>query len=361
MAAIRESLHAVILAGGAGERFWPASRQATPKPFLRVVGGQTLIGATLSRAERFADAERTWVVCGHEHARAVRSETGLPARRVLAEPVRRNTAMAIALAAARIHAEDPDAVMVVLPADHVIPDARAFSAAIGKAGRAARDADVLVTIGVQPRRADTGLGYIQRGDPVDSKAGGLHRVRRFVEKPDARTARRYLRQGDYLWNAGIFVWSTRTILEELESCAPEVSRSLDPIRRAGRRISADVIARSYRRAPSLPIDTAVLERSRRVWTLPVRFHWSDVGTWQSLAEELGVAADRSVSIDGELVECDAGGNLVWSRDRVVALLGVEGLAVIDTPDALLVARLDASPGLRKVVAELKSGGRSDVT
>lgn len=358
MAAIRASLHAVILAGGAGERFWPASRQAAPKPFLRVVGGRTLIGATLERAARFADAERTWVVCGTEHARAVRAETGLPGRRVLAEPVRRNTAMAIALAAARICAEDPEAVMVVLPADHVIPDARAFAAAIGKAARAARDAHVLVTIGIQPRRADTGLGYIQRGAPA---SGGLHHVRRFVEKPDAKTARRYLRRGDYLWNAGIFVWSARIILEELEQCAPDVFRAARGLIAAGRRLSPAAIARSYRRAPSEPIDTAVLERSRRVWTLPARFHWSDVGTWQSLAEELGVEPGRSVSIDGALVECDASGNLVWAPERIVALMGVEGLAVIDTPDALLVTRLDASPGLRQVVAALKSKGRSDVT
>ena len=354
-------VHAVILAGGAGERFWPASRRRRPKPFLRVDHGKSLLDATLERARRFAGDDRVWVVCGREHARAVRAATGLPARRVLAEPMRRNTAMAIGLAAERLSAEDPDAVFAVLPADHRIPDARAFAAAIRRAARAARDAGVLVTLGVRPTRPDPGLGYIQRGPAVGRSAPGLHRVRRFVEKPDAARARRYLRSGSYLWNAGIFVWTARTILEELAGCAPDVYRALGPVRRTPRRPSAATLQRAYRRAPSVPIDVAVLEKSRRVWTLPVDFHWSDVGTWASLAEELGVGSGRSRAIAAELFEDASGGNLVWSEGRVVALLGVEGFAVIDTPDALLVARLDESPGLRRLVERLKTNGRSDVT
>ncbi len=361
MARLEDSIHAVILAGGAGERFWPASRKAIPKPFLKVVGGDSLLTSTLSRTGGFANSAQIWVVAGHEHARAVRAETGLPARRVLVEPMRRNTAMAVAYAATRIRSEDPDAVMVVLPADHVIPDARAFRTAIRKAARAARDADVLVTLGVEPKRPDTGLGYIQRGPAVGSKAPGLHRVRRFVEKPNERTARRYLQRGDYLWNAGIFAWSVGTILEELETHAPEIQRAWAPWLGSRRRPTAEQLRRIYRRAPSVPIDVAVLERSRRVWTLPVRFHWNDVGTWAALAEELGVKSGCSRSIAGALVECDSGANLVWSEDRTIALLGVEGLAVIDTPDALLVARLDRSPDVRTLVARLQSSGRSEIT
>ncbi len=376
MARIDDSIHAVILAGGAGERFWPASRQAHPKPFLRVLnqggkkgGGQsgntTLFGATLARALRFADPKRIWVVCGGEHAKNVKAESGLPARQILIEPMRRNTAMAIAYAAVRIRAEDPNAVMVVLPSDHVIPDARAFAAAIRKAGRAARDAGALVTLGVEPKRPDTGLGYIQVGAAVEGAGGGgLHKVRRFVEKPDEKTARRYLRQGGYLWNAGIFVWSVQTILDELETWVPDLFAALGPLVSAGRRPTARSVAQSYRRAPSVPVDIAVLEKSRRVWTLPLRFHWSDVGTWASLAEELGVGAGSSKIIEGRLIECESDGNLVWSQQanqKTVALLGVEGLVVIDTPDALLVTRLEESSGLRKVVAQLKATGRQDLT
>lgn len=354
------SLHAVILAGGAGERFWPASRQRHPKPFLRVLGGRSLLEATFERARRFASDGCVWVVCGTDHARAIRAETGLPAQRVLVEPERRNTAMAVGLAAARVAALDPDAVMAVLPADHRIPDARAFAVAIRRAARAAREACVLVTLGVQPTRPEPGYGYIQVGRPAGPAHPGLRVVRRFVEKPDARTARRYLRSGGYLWNAGIFVWTARTILAELEACAPALHRAVAPLRRAARPSPA-TLRRAYRSAPAQPVDVAVLEQSRRVWTLPVSFHWSDVGTWESLAEELGVAPGRTRVVAGDLLFDDRGGNLVWGQGRAIALLGVEGVAVIESPDALLVARLDRAPDVRAVVAELKARGRSDVT
>ncbi|MFQ5415890.1 MAG: mannose-1-phosphate guanylyltransferase [Myxococcota bacterium] len=357
----RGMLHAVILAGGAGERFWPASRQKRPKPFLEVIDGRSLLEATLVRARRFASEGCLWVVCGTDHARDIRRESGLPASRVLVEPRRRNTAMAIGLAAERIGAADPEAVLAILPADHHIPDAAAFARSIRAAARAARGAEVLITLGVQPTRPDVGYGYIHRGARIGPSAPGLHRVARFVEKPDAARARRYLRQGGYLWNAGIFVWRARTLLGELAACAPDVYRALAPVRAARRIPPRSALERAYRRAPSLPIDVAVLERSRNVWTLPVDFHWSDVGTWQSLASELGVGPGRSRVIAGGAVIDDAGGNLVWGGERPIVLLGVEGLAVIDTGDALLVSKLEESPRVRDAVAALKKKGRSDVT
>jgi mannose-1-phosphate guanylyltransferase len=351
-------LHAVILAGGAGERFWPASRRRRPKPFLEVVGGRSLLDATLSRARRFASRDRIWVVCGAEHARAVRRSTGLPPRRVLVEPLRRNTAMAVGLAAERALAEDDQAVLAVLPADHRIPDATAFARAMRRAAGAAREAGALVTLGVKPTRPDTGYGYLHVGAPAGTSHPGLHRVRRFVEKPDAARARRYLRRGDHLWNAGIFVFTARAILEEIERCAPELHAAVAQLRGARGR---QALHRIYRKAPSLPLDVAVMERSRRVWTLPVDFHWSDVGTWLSLAEELGVEPGRTQVIDGELLYDDAGGNLVWGGRRGVALLGVEGMAVIDTPDVLLVTKLERSPDVRSIVARLQERRRADVT
>jgi mannose-1-phosphate guanylyltransferase len=354
-------LHAVILAGGAGERFWPASRSRRPKPFLRVVGGRTLLDATCLRARRVAGPARVWVVCGEEHAAAIRRATGLPAARVLVEPARRNTAAAIAFAALRIAARDPQALLAVLPADHHIPDAAAFARDLRRAARAARRAGVLVTLGVRPTRAETGYGYIDVGAPVGRAHPGLFRVRRFVEKPDRLRALRYLRGGRHLWNAGIFVFGARVVLDELAAHAPQVAEALAPL--GGRaRPSRAQLARSYRRAPSLPIDVAVMEKSRRVWTLPVRWRWSDVGTWESLAAELGVGPGRSRLLDGELLHDDAGGNLVWGRPgRPIALLGVSGLAVVDAGDALLVARLDRSNEVRAIVQTLKDTGRPDVT
>lgn len=357
----RGRLHAVILAGGAGERFWPASRQKRPKPFLRVVDGRSLLEATHVRARRFASRESVWVVCGKEHARAIRRATGLPASRVLVEPRRRNTAMAVAFAAQHISADDPEAVLAVLPADHRIPDANAFADAIRRSARAARETGALVTLGVKPTRIETGYGYIQIGNLVGRTHPRLRRVRRFVEKPSPARARRYTKQGGFLWNAGIFVFRADSMLEEVERWAPEIHRALGSLRDSPGARTGRAVERAYRRAPSLPIDVAVIERSRKVWTLPVSFHWSDVGTWLSLAEELGVSPGGTKLLGGELLFDDLGGNLVWSGSRGVALLGVEGLAVIDTPDVLLVTKLDRSPAVRNIVVELKRRGRTDVT
>jgi len=368
MASSKPSLHAVVLAGGAGERFWPKSRSHYPKPLLRVVGGETLLGATIDRAKHYADD--VWLVCGVDHAGVMRKAAGLKPSRTLVEPARCNTAMAVGLAALRILREDPDGVMTVLPADHHIPDVRAFGAAIRKAARAAHREGVLLTLGIRPTRADTGYGYIRSGAAAGKGYPGLYKVRRFVEKPDAKRAERYLKDGGYLWNAGIFVWRADAIWREIEACAPEVAAALAPMERwarakprsprgnAGALTSA--IRRSYRGAPSQPIDTAVLERSRQVWCLPVGFRWSDVGTWESLAQELGVSPNVTRVIAGEVITHDATGNLVWGGKRPVVLLGVSDLAIIDSDDALLVTRLDKSPEVKAAVSSLRKRGRRDL-
>jgi mannose-1-phosphate guanylyltransferase len=362
-------LHAVILAGGAGERFWPASRMHHPKPFLEVVAGMSLLDATLERARGFAANDRIWIVCGHEHAKEVRRASGLPTGRILVEPRRRNTAMAAAWIAQRIEAEEPGSVMTILPADHHVPNARAFAAAIRKAARAAQQAEVLVTLGVKPTRPDTGYGYIKVGAEAGPPHKGVHRVARFVEKPDLEKARGYLVDGRYLWNAGVFIWRAATFLEEVEACAPELHRALATLRKKPKGRNRDAVEIAYKRAPSLPVDVAIMEPSRRVWTLPVDFSWSDVGTWGSLADELGVGKPRGKDgveasgnrvIAGEVVVQDAESNLIWGRDRTIALRGVENLAVIDTGDVILITKLDDSADVKRLVAKLKAKGRDDL-
>jgi mannose-1-phosphate guanylyltransferase len=354
-------LVAVILAGGSGTRFWPLSRKGHPKPLLRAGGRASLLADAVARARRFAAARDVWLVCGAEHAAAMRREAGLAADRVLVEPAPRNTAPAIALAASRIAADDPDAVLAVLSADHRIPDAAAFAASVRRAAPAAATG-ALVTLGVEPTRAETGYGYIRLGRPAGPKFRGLHRVARFVEKPDRARAKRYLEHGGFLWNAGIFVWTARSILAEIERCAPALAEALEPVRRAATRGRAlgPVLARTWPRMPSEPIDTAVLERSRNVWCLPVKWRWSDVGTWRSLAEELGVNGAASRALEGSALFFDAPGNLVRAHDRPIFLLGVEGLAVIDAGDALLVADLGRSGAVRDVVARLRKHGWGDL-
>jgi mannose-1-phosphate guanylyltransferase len=353
----RAPRHAVILAGGTGERFWPASRAAHPKPLLPLIGRQPLLAATLARARRFAGPGRVWLVCGPEHHRAMRRASGLPASRVLVEPARRNTGMAVAFAAERIARTDPGAVMAVLAADHRIAPEGAFDAALRRAAHAAVSDHVLVTLGVTPTRAEAGYGYIRVGKSVGKSHPGLHRVARFVEKPDRERARRYLKSGAYLWNAGIFVWTARAILEEIEAHAPKLASAVAALAAKSPRGRSSGLERAYRIAPSIPVDRAVLERSARVWCLPVSFEWSDVGSWQSLAGLLGATAGgRSAVVDGEAILLDAPGNLVWGGGRLVALLGVAGLAVVDTGDALLVTRLDRSDELRRIVKEVRGRG-----
>jgi mannose-1-phosphate guanylyltransferase/mannose-6-phosphate isomerase len=359
----------VILAGGAGERLWPASRRARPKQLLEVVDGQSLLAATWQRARRIAGKDRVWIVCGREQAASHRRETGLPASRILVEPARRNTAMAVAWAAHRIAREDPEAVFAVLPADHLVPDVGQFARDMRRAADAAREAGALVTLGVRPTRPDTGYGYIQLGRAAGRAHPGLRHVRRFVEKPDLATARRYLARGGYRWNAGIFAWRADVLLEEIARHAPELHRALAPLRGPKAKTRA-AVERAFRRAPSLPIDVAVLERSDRVWSLPTDLAWSDVGTWASLAEELGVGTPGGKGspeehgnrvISGELLAEGASNNLVWGGERIVALVGVEDLAVVDTEDVILVTKLERGSDVRRIVATLNARGLRRLT
>jgi mannose-1-phosphate guanylyltransferase len=354
-------LVAVILAGGSGTRFWPLSRAAHPKPLLRAGGRESLLAEAVARARGFTARRDVWLVCGSAHADAMRRASGLAADRLLVEPCGRNTAAAVALAAARVAADDPDAVVTVLSADHRIPDAKAFAASVRRAAPAAARG-ALVTLGVKPTRPEPGYGYIRLGRPAGREFPGLHRVARFVEKPTRARAERYLARGGFLWNAGIFVWTARAILEEVERHAPRLARGLAPVRSAlerGRGFER-ALGRAWPRLPSEPIDTAVLEKSRRVWCLPVDWAWSDVGTWASLAEALGVDGSNSHVLEGRALLLDAPGNLVRAHDRPVVLLGVEGLAVIDAGDALLVTKLTRSGAVRDVVSRLRKQGRSDL-
>ena len=357
----RPRLVAVILAGGSGTRFWPLSRKAHPKPLLRAGGRASLLADAVARARRFAKPRDVWLVCGAEHARAMRREAGLAADRVLVEPAPRNTGPAIALAAARIAADDPDAVLVVLSADHRIPDAAAFAASVRRAAPAAATG-ALVTLGVAPTRAETGYGYIRLGRPAGRGFPGLHRVARFVEKPDRARAKRYLEHGGFLWNAGIFVWTARSILAEIETLRPgpgRGARTCAPRHSAGPRsregigpvlvehaLRADRHGRAGTQPQGLvPAGDVALERRGDV-ALPGRGAGRGRGGLRAL--------------EGDALFFDAPGNLVRAHDRPIFLLGVRGLAVIDAGDALLVADLGKSGAVRDVVARLRKHGWGDL-
>ncbi|MCI0393049.1 MAG: mannose-1-phosphate guanylyltransferase [Acidobacteria bacterium] len=349
-------MFAVIMAGGSGARFWPASRAHLPKQFLAITGAKTMLEETLERAERFAPPDRISIVVGQVHADLTRRILfGKPAE-ILVEPRGRNTAACIGLAALharRVSARGgiEDEPMVVLPADHFIADVESFARTIRAAADVARDG-AIITLGVTPNRPETGYGYIHTGAEVGNHLGQSYfSVRRFVEKPDYQTALGYLSSGDYLWNGGIFVFTARTILEEIKACMPELHEGLMEIERAINTPNYDAaVERVYDRIEPVSIDYGVMEKtSKPIYVFKADFGWSDVGSWQALYELRHAECDQQGNLSlGDSMIIESKRNMVFSTtDRKVALLGVEDLVVVDTPDAVMVARLDRSQDVKR--------------
>jgi mannose-1-phosphate guanylyltransferase len=351
-------LHAVILAGGSGTRFWPQSRRALPKQFLKFGGERTLLQETVDRIRTLVPADRIWIVTGAAHAaETARQLPEIASEQVLIEPCGRNTAPCIGLAAIRLLAADPDAVMVVMPADHVIRPAADFQKAVEQAAAVVQgDPRSLVLFGATPTFPATGFGYIQCGDPL-AEGSAACRVVAFREKPDRTTAERYLASGGFLWNCGLFVWRAATIVEQLERHAPEIFERLQRLRAAaGGERWAESLTTEFPRMPSISIDYAVLEKSQDVCVIPVPFTWDDVGSWQSLARLLASDHDGN-TLDGTHCGLNTSGCIVRSSaDHLVATFGVRDLIIVYTPDATLVADKHDEAALRQLLAELERRG-----
>src|SRR5262245_9115022 len=349
-------MFAVIMAGGSGTRFWPASRERLPKQFLAITGDRTMLEETLARAERFAPPGRISVVVGRVHADLTKQILSGQPVEILVEPRGRNTAACVGLAALHAKRVAPrdvaeDEPMIVLPADHFIADVDGFTRTIRAAARVACDG-AIVTLGVAPNRPETGYGYIHIGaEGGEASEQPYFRVRRFVEKPDYQTALGYLSSGDYLWNSGVFIFTARTILQEIEACMPALHDGLMEIERAIDTPDYDAaVRRVYDRIESVSIDYGVMEKtSKPIYVLKADFGWSDVGSWEALYELRLAECDEQGNLSlGDSRIIDAKRNLVFSTtDRKVALLGVEDLVVVDTPDAVMVARLDRSQDVKR--------------
>jgi len=339
-------VYPVIIAGGSGTRFWPLSRSRRPKQLLPLASNRPLISDTAERLKGLAPPSRTLVVCGKLHARAVRAAIPkLPARNVLVEPAARNTAPAIGLATLEVAARDPEGVLVVLPSDHHVGDPARFREVLGSAVEVARSG-ALVTIGLAPTRPETGYGYIQVGEPMPGTAA--RKVQRFVEKPDAPTAERYVASGEYLWNGGIFVFRARAMLDALREHLPALADGLERIRASPRRL-----AKVFPTLPSISIDYAVMEKARNIAVVPGDFGWSDVGSFAAM-EEVRPKDARGNVASGKLpllVDCD--GCVVLGRERPLAVVGMKDVVVVDAGDAVLVVPKGRSQDVRQVVEALK--------
>jgi len=347
---------AVILAGGSGTRLWPASRQQLPKQFLNIEGAETLFEATISRLSPLVSKENVRVVTNEAHAQGEAFEYFRQVKAIL-EPVGRNTAPAIAVAAAlAVDIEKSDPVMIVLPADHLIQNREAFHRALATAIAAAADGR-LVTFGIQPERPDTGFGYIQVGGEQGS---GVYDVARFAEKPDLERAQQFLDEGGYYWNSGMFVWKASVILAEIEKHLPELWAVLAKMRQcwlAGE-AWAEVVRHGFADMPSISIDYGVMEKSDRVALVPCDIGWSDVGSWDAVYD-ISEKDHFGTALSGDVINLDCRNSLIRSQSRLVAAIGLEDVIAVETPDAILLVRRGESQRVREVVDALKSRGSQE--
>ena len=349
---------AVILAGGSGTRLWPLSRLQLPKQFLKLQGEKSLLESTVDRLSPLVDDSDVLVVTGVEHAHG-EAYNSLQQYQTLLEPVGRNTAPAIALAASWLQYQTgDDPVMIILPADHIIKQAEAFQQALQTAIAAAEEGH-LVTFGIQPTRPDTGFGYIQ-ANSLKSGVEDLFAVEQFTEKPDLKTAEEFIRKSNYFWNSGMFVWRASTILSEIERHLPEIHQAVTEMVKQWESGGATqaVIDQIFPDMRSISIDYGVLEKSDNVMLVPCDIGWSDVGSWDAVH---GIAShdEEFNALQGRVIAQDCRNSLIHSNKRLVAAVGVDDLCVVETADAVLVTKRGESQRVREIVDQLKESNAQE--
>lgn len=359
-------LHALVMAGGSGTRFWPVSREKTPKQLLKLLGERSLLQSTIDRLDGLVTSQQTLIATARALRAPIRAQLPhLPPAAVLGEPCKRDTAPCIGLAALLTVSYDPDATMLVLPADHVIRDFASFQRGVRQAvALVDEDPTRLVTFGIRPTYPAESFGYLERGESIDgahaTTAGPAFRVVRFREKPQAAVAQQYLDAGNFYWNSGIFVWRAQTILNALAKAQPEMLSRLRTIAQAYGTMEFDAaFAREFAAIRGISIDYAVMEQADNVVLIEAPFDWDDLGSWQALARQRGQDADGN-TIAARHLGIKTSGTIVFAderaKDHLIVTVGAEDLIIVHTPDATLVARRQDEESLRQVVKELEKRG-----
>ena len=346
--------YCVIMAGGKGERFWPLSTGKVPKPFLPLTGTRTLIQLTVERALQFAPKERIFIVLGRTHLNvALKQLSELPPGNFIVEPVGRDTAACIGLAATVLSLKDENATMVILPADQFVPDVNKFADTIKDCVTMAGRGDYLVTMGIKPTRTETGYGYIHARKNINAKGDIVClRVEKFVEKPDQKRAARYIKDGNYYWNAGIFIWKTKTVLEGMRTHMPFLYKGLLTIEgalREGKKAKADAIFRGFERKS---IDYGLMEKAQNVLMVPANFKWDDIGTWASLQRVLDLD-NKGNYTRGDTICIDTHNCVVVGDGRVIGAVGVSNLVIVSSKNGILVCDKKRVQEVREIAESIE--------
>lgn len=350
--------YGIIMAGGGGTRFWPLSRQDLPKQFLNLTGTDLLVNETIDRLAGVVDGEDIFIVTNEAQAGLMFESTGGRIRRdhILAEPAARNTASCIGYAAAEIVHKYGDGIMCVVPSDHYIKDEPAFEQVLSQAIEAAQETDRLITIGIKPDFAATGYGYIKY---VREEGKKYFRVDEFVEKPDIRTAKSYIKSGGYAWNSGMFIWKASVILKCFEKLLPDVYTCLMEIAESlGTDREKEVINKVYPTIPKISIDYGIMERAKDVLMLEGNFGWNDVGSFDALRAIYDADENGNV-IFGEQIHIDTKNCISYAKNKLIAALGVEDLIIVETDDAVLVCHKDKAQDVKNIVEGLKEQGKTE--
>lgn len=345
-------IYAVIMAGGVGSRFWPRSKKKLPKQLLKIFGDDTMIQATVNRLEGLVEKKNIFVITNElQRPEVINQLKDVPAENIIEEPFGRNTAACIGLASIIVKAKDPDAVTIVLPADHIIKDEEKFNQTLENAAKFANESKGLVTIGIQPTRPETGYGYIQINDTA--VAENIFKVYTFAEKPNYATAVRFVESGDFLWNSGMFIWRVDVILDEIKNLMPDLYEGLAEIEKSlSTKNFKEELKTVYAQLKKISIDYGIMEKSSKVYLTKGTFNWSDVGSWEEVFQ-LSAKDEKGNSTEGKVYTNNVNDSYIYSPGKVTAVIGLDNVIVINHEDTVLICRRDKAQDVKEIVEYLK--------